>query len=36
MERLDQPSRGLIVARVDCVEDLVHELRAQPVFLVHW
>ena len=35
MERLDQLARGLIVARVDRVEDLVDEFRAQPVFFVH-
>ena len=34
VERLDEPARGLVVAGVDRVENLVDEFRAQPVFLV--
>jgi hypothetical protein len=34
MERLDQLARGLVVARVNGVEDLVDELRTQPVCCV--
>ncbi len=34
VERLDEPACGLVVARVDRVEDLADELRPQPVLFV--